>query len=139
MSCWQYDRPASKGARQWGFTLLEVLIALTILAISSLAVIRQIGQSTINLAQLEQKTLAALVADRRIAQYRIAENWPPLGSDSELTEMAGRQWRVDTEVVTTSEPLLRKLTVAVALDSSPNQAAGKVPPLTEFIIYRGAH
>jgi len=126
---------APKRAAGRGFTLLEVLIALTILAISSLAVIRQVGQSTVNLAQLEQKTLAALVADRRIAQYRIADSWPALGSDSELTEMAGQQWRVDTEVVATSEPLLRKLTVAVALDS----ADGKVLPLTEFIIYRGAH
>lgn len=116
-----------------GFTLLEVLIALTILAISSLAVIRQVGQGTVNLTLLEQKTLAALVADQRISQYRVAERWPALGSSNERTEMAGQDWQLSSDVTTTSDPLMRKVTVSVALDSASN----KPVPLAEFVIYRG--
>jgi general secretion pathway protein I len=124
-----------RAERRQGFTLLEVLIALTILAISSLAVIRQVGQGTVNLTLLEQKTLAALVADQRISQYRIAESWPALGSGNERTEWAGQDWQVSSDVETTSEPLMRKVTVSVALDAGADQRV----PLSEFVLYRGRY
>lgn len=118
-----------------GFTLLEVLIALTILAISSMAIIRQIGQSTSQLQQLELKTMATMIADNRIAEYRIAEKWPEQGTDSTVASMAGHQWQINTEVENTSEPWLRKLTVSVSIETDDGDSL----PLTELVIYRGRY
>ena len=96
-----------------GFTLLEVLIALAILAISSLAVIGQSGQSVTQLQQLHLKTTAMVVADNQLAQLQAAPDWPGLGSQTLSLESGREQWRVTTSVTQTSDPWLRKIEVQV--------------------------
>lgn len=65
--------PASRG-----FTLVEVLIALAIVAISLAAFMRLTSQTTSNLGRVEQKTLAMLSAQNAINELRMAP-LPPAG------------------------------------------------------------
>ena len=116
-----------------GFTLLEVLIALAILAISSLAVISQSGQSLSQLEQLHFKTSAMVVADNQLAVMQAAPDWPSPGSRTTLVELGEQQWQVTTEVTQTSDPWLRKIEVIVTQDQQFDAL------LALLIGYRGKH
>lgn len=73
-----------------GFTLLEVLIALAILAILMVSAIKITSDNIKNLWYLENKTLAAIVASNHAVLLRIDKDRPETldGWD----EMAGRRW-----------------------------------------------
>lgn len=73
-----------------GFTLLEVLIALAIMAILMVSAIKITSDNIKNLWYLENKTLAAIVASNHAVLLRIDKNRPEIldGWD----EMAGRRW-----------------------------------------------
>ena len=73
-----------------GFTLLEVLIAMAILAILMVSAIKITADNINNLWYLENKTLAAIVASNHAVLLRIDKNRPEIldGWD----EMAGRRW-----------------------------------------------
>ena len=73
-----------------GFTLLEVLIALAILAIVMVSAIKITADNINNLWYLENKTLASMVASNHAVQLRLATDKPETldGWD----EMAGRRW-----------------------------------------------
>ena len=73
-----------------GFTLLEVLIALAILAILMVSAIKITSDNIKILWYLENKTLAAIVASNHAVLLRIDKNRPEIldGWD----EMAGRRW-----------------------------------------------
>lgn len=121
-----------------GFTLLEVLIALAILAISSLAIIGQVGQSLSRVQQLQLQTTAIIVAENQMAVIQISPNWPSLGVKTNRVTLAGAQWLVQTDVSTTSDPWLRKVEVTVnygdSLDSRETPAI-----LARLVSYRGLH
>ena len=73
-----------------GFTLLEVLIALAILAIVMVSAIKITADNINNLGYLENKTLAAIVASNHAVQLRL-ETAKPETADG-WDEMAGRRW-----------------------------------------------
>ncbi len=116
-----------------GFTLLEVLIALAILAISSLAVISQSGQSLSQLEQLHLKTTAIVVADNQLAVVQAAPDWPGLGSQTITVDLGEQQWQVTTEITQSSDPWLRKIEVTVSEDIQADT------PLALLVGYRGRH
>ena len=100
--------------RQAGFTLLEVLVALTIVAVALGAIIRASGQSTGNLVYVRDKIAASWVAENRIAEAMLAEEWPPLGTQSGSEEMLDQDWNWDVTVSVTADPDLRRLDVSVS-------------------------
>jgi general secretion pathway protein I len=73
-----------------GFTLLEVLIALAILAILMASTIKITANNISNLVYLENKTLAAIIASNHEVAIRLT------AAKSESLEgwdqMAGRRW-----------------------------------------------
>lgn len=121
--------------RSQGFTLLEVLIALTILAFSSLAVLRQTGQSLSQLQQLEEKNIAMTIVESRIAEFSIAQTWPVTGRSSKVVAVANRQWNVHSEVSSTSDPWLRKIEVWVVHKESSEQDS----PIATLTAYKGRY
>jgi len=85
--------------RQRGFTLLEVLIALAIVAMSVGALLGTITSSASNIIYLKDKTLAEWVALNRLTEVRIDQNMPAKGKRSGNTVMAGMRWEWQEEVV----------------------------------------
>lgn len=104
-----------------GFTLLEVLIALAVLAILASAVVSQTSHSTRQLQILEQKTHALWVAEYHLNKLRIADQWPSIGRSSQTIEYAGNNWLINTQISSTSEPWLRKITVMISSDHDASQ------------------
>lgn len=103
-----------------GFTLLEVLIALAILAISATAIVGQTSNSLAQLSVLEQKTAAALLAESQIDKLIAAGEFPSLGRASEEVTVNGVSWLVTVTVDGTTEPWLRRITVSVSDPSNPD-------------------
>ncbi|GGY04336.1 type II secretion system minor pseudopilin GspI [Paludibacterium paludis] len=64
-------RPSPPAGRAAGFTLIEVLIALTIVGVALAAFARMTGQTAANAGYLAESSLAMLSADNALAELRI--------------------------------------------------------------------
>jgi len=84
--------------RQRGFTLLEVLIALAIVALSVGALLGTVTSSASSISYLKDKTLAEWVALNRLTEIRIAKTMPDAGKRTGSAEMAGMRWQWEEEV-----------------------------------------
>lgn len=73
-----------------GFTLLEILVALAILAILMIGLIKIVSDNTRNLWHIENKTLATLIAQNHATELRLAETKPEQTDGWET--QAGRRW-----------------------------------------------
>ena len=96
-----------------GFTLLEVLVALAILAIALAAVIKVSGRYAENASYLRDKTFAHWVAMNVLTDLQIQDKWPDLGKKTGTAMMAERKWYWVVNVETTPDNDLRRLEVQV--------------------------
>ncbi|MBW7861117.1 MAG: type II secretion system minor pseudopilin GspI [Rhodocyclaceae bacterium] len=96
-----------------GFTLLECLVALAILAVALTAGIRAIGATTVSAAQVREHTLASWVAQNRLAELRATEAWPAPGRNEGHAEQAGRRYLWRETIAPTPNPLFRRVDVQV--------------------------
>lgn len=80
--------------RARGFTLLEVLVALVIVAVAVAALGRAGSQALDSQAEIEQRTWALWVADNALSELRL-EPGAPSGQRSGSVEMGGRTWYWD--------------------------------------------
>ena len=96
-----------------GFTLLEVLIALAVLALSMGAVIKATSDYTGNQSYLRDRTLAMWVARNVLVRFQIEGEWLSVGERKGTEEMGNQEWRWMTRISQTEEAELRRLDVEV--------------------------
>ncbi len=98
---------------QKGFTLIEVLVALTIAAIALAAVSRTVIQAIDTTTALRDRQLALWVAQNQLARIRITREWPKADTtDGSATQM-GREWTWKRKVITTPEANFRRIEIEV--------------------------
>jgi general secretion pathway protein I len=98
-----------------GFTLLEILIALAVLAIVMISLIKITSDNSRNLWHVENKTLAGIIASNHITQLRLSAELPEQQDGWET--MAGRKWYWQVQRPVTSNALgLWQYTVNVFLE-----------------------
>lgn len=113
-----------------GFTLLEVLVALAVLAISLGAAIKAAGGYTLNQAYLRDRTFAEWIARNQLATVQLSGDWPKAGQQKGEVEFPlsgaqepAREWRWVMQVTQTPEDNLRRLDIDIfplnALDGDP--------------------
>ena len=112
-----------------GFTLLEVMIALLVIAIGIGAVISTTSESGWKSAQLRQKTIASWVAQNQLAEYRAKRTWNNANRKSGEVEMANATWTWKMRISATDDPSLRRLDIDVFLKGDESVKAS----LTGFI------
>ena len=100
---------------QPGFTLLEVMVALAIVAFGMMAVQTQLNRYIVSSVVTEEKTLASWVAANKLTELSVASSWPEIGTSDEDVEFAQREWRLTIEVSETQVENLRRVDVSVAL------------------------
>ncbi|MES2884705.1 MAG: type II secretion system minor pseudopilin GspI [Pseudomonadota bacterium] len=99
--------------RSKGFTLLEVLVAVTIVAIAMGALLSGFARYADQAGYIRQRTLATWVAHNRMNELMLEAGWPATGSKEDEMEMAGAEWRYRIEVRGTEDPLLRRIDLRV--------------------------
>jgi general secretion pathway protein I len=104
-------RGAERASR--GFTLIEVLAALVIVALGMLGVIEAVTQTARNGTYLREKTLAHWIAMNVITERRLLGSPPDTGETSDEIEYAGQRWRYTVRVTQTQVESLRRMDVSV--------------------------
>ena len=115
--------------RTAGFTLVEILVALAVLAIALTATARSLGAALDTTAALRDRSLARWVAEDRLAELELSGEWPDLDvkeGDADMGERAFH-WRQETGV--TPAPRMRRVEMSVFLAGS----ASPLAKLTAFV------
>jgi general secretion pathway protein I len=99
-----------------GFTLLEVLVALAVVAITLAALIKGGADSAANASYLRDRSLAHWVGMNVVAEYQLEATWPRPGRFQGDEEMAGQRWYWRAEVSETFDQDVRRLDVRVYAD-----------------------
>lgn len=99
-----------------GFTLIELIVALAVLAIGMTAALHATTQAGHAGSFLKQRTIAHWVASNHAAELSINREWPRPGISTGTETMAGQTWHWETEVESTEIPELRLVTIKVTLD-----------------------
>ena len=118
--------------QQRGFTLLEVLVALAILAIVMGALIKVTDSYAFNAGYLQEKTLAQWIAENKATEYLLLKDVPPTGTKEGVTEMAKVEWQWRVKISSTPNNQIRRLDIDVALKDGDLDA-----PITTLIAYVG--
>lgn len=118
------DLPAPRRVR--GFTLLEVLVALLVLALALLALSRTAALQVGAFGALRERTLAGWLATDVLAQTRIATPFPPTGKSDGERRFGGRDWHWELIVQVTPVPTLRRLDVRVYAGSDRGAALAEL-------------
>lgn len=100
------------GACAPGFTLLEVLVALAVVAVALAALARAGSQAIEAQRSLEERTLALWVADNVLAEMRLEANLSP-GRRQGQARQGGRDWFWDALIQPTPGDELLRIDVAV--------------------------
>lgn len=99
--------------RSAGFTLLEVLVALVIVGTALGASLRAIGSLTQNSSDLRASMMATWSAENRLAQIRLAREWPALGQRRFNCAQGELQLVCEENVFVTPNPFFRRVEVSV--------------------------
>lgn len=118
-----------------GFTLLEVLIALSILAIGLSAAIRSGLASTETVGELRARQLAGWVAENQIALLRASRQWPAIGASTAEAEMGDSRFRWRQEVSPAAQKQFRRVEIRVER-AEPGSTAQA--PLAHMVTYLAA-
>ncbi len=102
---------------QGGFTLLEVMVALLIVAVALGGAVKVIGNAAANSSRMNNKTFANWVALNQIAELRISNAWPKLGEIKGDSEMSDRKWAWKQESIKTDDDNIRRIEVSVWSES----------------------
>ncbi len=123
---WLQPKPL-RARSSGGFTLLEVVIAVTIFAIVAIAVYTRSSNIVNQSGGLEKRTLATWIAQDRLTRLKILQSQSDeamsLGRDTELVLMAGREWRIEIETQSTTHPYLTRVELEVFLDADSDDLA----------------
>ncbi|WP_431263841.1 type II secretion system minor pseudopilin GspI [Roseateles chitinivorans] len=106
-------RPAIHTRRARGFTLVEVLVALTIVALCLAAGLRAAGAMTSNSDRLAINSLAQWCAENELTEMRLTKAFPGIGDNSISCSQLGRDFNVKMIVRGTPNPNFRRVEAQV--------------------------
>lgn len=120
-----------------GFTLLEVLVALALLALALTALVRLSGLEANATAHLRDATLAQWVASNALAETRLREPFPNVGRREGEMRMGTRRWRWRMQVQPTDDPAIRRMDVQVFPLQDEVRLSGEIEPVATLTGFAG--
>lgn len=96
-----------------GFTLIEVLVALIIVALGAAAVLTALRTAADSAQRQRERMLAGQVAMNRITETRLEPEWPSTDTREGSAEMGGRRWQWRQEIGRTPFDGVVQITVRV--------------------------
>ena len=99
--------------RLTGFTLLEVMVALVIVALALAGVATSMGQMIDTANTMRDRTFASWIAQNKIAEMRLSGDMPEVGESNGEVDYANTTWEWTAEVSETGVENLMKVDVTV--------------------------
>lgn len=118
-----------------GFTLLEVMVALSIVAIGLIAAFNGIIQMAHSTSVLRERALADWIAMNQITEIRVSGDFPDVGRFDGNAEFVGRDWRWEAQISETGVDGMRRIDMSVAYEETPQDI---VTIMTGFVSQRSA-
>jgi len=109
-----------------GFTLVEVLVALAIVAIALVASLRVAGQGANNAGELRSRLFAGWIAENRLAEHRARGDWLTPGIQSGTQRQGGIEFVWREEIVATPNPAFRRVNVFVYAATEQSHALAQL-------------
>ena len=110
--------------RARGFTLIEVMVALAVVAIALPALLMSLYQQVDSTGYLRDKSLANMVAANKLTEIRILSRATQsllLGKDSGVSPMADRDWYWWLDSQPTEVQNFYRVEITVALDEEQRE------------------
>lgn len=105
-----------------GFTLIEVLLALSVFSLAGIALLNTADTHFTNLNHLEDQMVANWVASNQLVEVQLTKTWPPKNNLTGKVEMAGREWFWQQKVINTENANMRAITIEVKADEKDELA-----------------
>ena len=96
-----------------GFTLVEVLVALAIVAIALMAGMQATAALTLHAQRQSDMVLAQLCAENELIKARLSKQMPDIGDSTVACDQAGRSLTVALVVSPTPNPNFRRIDAQV--------------------------
>lgn len=109
----EHDFTPLNRSAEYGFTLLEMLVALVVFSLAALALVRLEGATIRNTADLETQVVAQMVARNVAVETLIDPRAPTLGKSDGDVENGGRKWRWQRQTALTADERIARVDVAV--------------------------
>lgn len=96
-----------------GFTLIEVLLALSVFSLAGIALLSTADSHFNNLTIIENQMYAEWVAADQLVEANLARTWPPQNNKKGKIELAGRDWHWLQKVIKTNDKDMRVIEIEV--------------------------
>lgn len=106
------NRSHNKYSKTQGMTLIEILVALVIIAVALSAAIRSVNSSIVNANYLKEKSFAHWLVMNEVAEQQVKE-FSGVSNEWKQVEMAERTWHINTKVVTTEAKTILRVETRV--------------------------
>jgi general secretion pathway protein I len=106
-------RPRQRAGRSRGFTLIEVMVALLIVAIGLSALMITVSSTARTSGYLRNKTVAQWIALNRLSEVRLNLNKFAANTDTGEVNFANRTWHYDTRYFDTNFATMKRVVVRV--------------------------
>ena len=101
-----------------GFTLIEVMVALAIVALALTAMAGSMHTMIDNANTMRERTYASWIAQNKIAELRLAGESPEVGTSSGEIEYGGTEWSWRAVISETGVESFMRIDVSVSLIDS---------------------
>ena len=119
-----------------GFTLIELMVALAVVAIVATTVLVQGGETAAQTYSMERRALARWALENEVERARLNQVVDPgplaIGMNRRRVSLGSREWLVVEDTVETSHPWLRRVEYSV-FAVEDGREVGPVDTLITFI------
>jgi general secretion pathway protein I len=112
--------------RTRGFTLVEILVAVVILAIALAATTRAAGVATDGAIETRHRLLATWATENRVAELRARRLFPAPASSRLTASQGGLELVIDEVVTATPNPTIRRVDLAAARAAAPERVLSRL-------------
>lgn len=113
-----------------GFTLIEILVAMTIIAVGVSALVASAGGSAWRADYLREREFGRWVASNELTLLQVLPAWPDVGTKNTEVEMGETLWFIKTRTQAVADPDLRRVDVEVRKDK---EAENYIYVVTGFV------